>query len=386
MNYLNHDEQDLLNRKALITAKEIENQPQIWKKLAEVLASRQDELAAFMNKVLAIKGLRIVFTGAGSSAFIGEAMSMMLAGEYKLACETVHSTDAVATPEECFFDVPTLLISCARSGDSPESCGAINAASREVKDLYNLVLCCNKDSSLANMDLDPEKSLVINIPQEACDQGFAMTCSVSCMCLSTWALFSGDKMAERIAQIGALADDVAAQMPAIQAKAAEVAKFDYSRIIYLGFGVLRGLAREGAIKSQELTNGTVVALYDTPTGFRHGPKTVLNDEALVVVMASPLERASLYDKDMIHELCTEKNPHVAVVAGDYTEYALDEAQYVYRYAEPACFAKSEISAYIHSLMFLQVLSFEKSYALNMTTDNPCPGGEVNRVVQGVTVH
>lgn len=386
MMYLNHDEQDLINRKAIDTAMEIQNQPKIWRKMAAMLASRQEELSAWMDEVLSIPGIRVIFTGAGSSAFIGESMMLMLAQERRLQYESVHSTEAVATPELMFEDVPTLLVSYARSGDSPESCAAIEAAAREVKELYNLVICCNKNSSLATMELDPKMSKVINIPQEACDQGFAMTCSVSCMSLATWILFSGKDMSNRIAYIEDLACDIEKQMPAYQAKAAEAAAFQYERIIYLGFGALRGLSREGAVKSQELTNGAVVALYDTPTGFRHGPKTVINEKALVVLMASPLKRASLYDKDMLHELCKDGAAKVAVVAGPAADYSLEEAHFAYRYEEPAAYAGSQMSAYIHSLMFLQILSFEKSYDMNMTTDNPCPGGEVNRVVQGVTVH
>lgn len=51
---LNHDWKDLENRKALITAQEIQNQPKVWMKLACVLENRKQELGTFMNKVLGI--------------------------------------------------------------------------------------------------------------------------------------------------------------------------------------------------------------------------------------------------------------------------------------------------------------------------------------------
>lgn len=384
---LNHDRDDLAGRKALITAKEIQNQPEVWKKLAQTLRQRQGELREFMDRVMAVKGLRVIFTGAGSSAFIGESMSMMLMQELGIRSETHHTTDIVATPEAIFCDVPTLLVSFSRSGSSPESCAAILGAQKYVKELYNLVLVCNNDSALARLPLESSMSKVVNIPQEACDQGFAMTCSVSCMALATWCLFSGSQMDSRIAYLDTLADRAAAQMPAMQEKAAEIAAWDYRRIVYLGFGALRGLAREGAIKSQELTNGYVCAAYDTPTGFRHGPKTVLNDETLTVMMTSPLALAGLYDYDMIRELTSQKaGNRVAVVTDAAKGYDLSAADYVFAYETPDDFAGSEINAYIFSLLFLQILSFEKSYALGMTTDNPCPNGEVNRVVQGIIIH
>lgn len=387
MSVLNHDEQDLRQRKALITAREIENQPVIWRKLAGVLTDNKSRFRAYIEKVMRVPNLRIIFTGAGSSAFIGESMSMLLMRELGIRSECQHTTDVVATPEEIFYDVPTLLVSYSRSGSSPESCAAIETAKRYVSELYNLVLVCNADSPLARIAQDGEKDLVVNIPQEASDQGFAMTCSVSCMALATWVLFSGKEMDRRIAYISTLADSVTAQMGVWQEQARQIAQWDYTRIVYLGFGALRGLAREGAVKSQELTNGYTVATYDTPTGFRHGPKTMINDETLIVMMATPLPFAGLYDYDMIRELSTQKEKNrVTVVVDEKVDWDLSDASYVVRYRTPGEYAGAEINAYMYCLMFLQILSFERSYALGITTDNPCPKGEVNRVVQGVIIH
>jgi tagatose-6-phosphate ketose/aldose isomerase len=114
---------------------------------------------------------------------------------------------------------------------------------------------------------------------------------------------------------------------------------------------------------------------------------VLNDETLTVVMTSPLANAGLYDMDMINELTSQKvKNRVAVVADEKRGYDLSAADYVCSYHTPGVYERLEIDAYIYSLMFLQLLSFEKSYDLHMTTDNPCPGGEVNRVVQGIIIH
>ena len=384
---LNHDWKDLESRKALVTAREIQNQPEVWVKLADVLKSRRQELRTFMDKVLAIPGLRVIFTGAGSSAFVGESLMMLLGQEMGLRSETHHTTDIVATPDAIFADVPTLLVSYSRSGSSPESCAAIQIAQKHVKELYNLVLVCNSDSALARLPMDPEMTKIVNIPQEACDQGFAMTCSVSCMSLATWILFSGDRMEERIQSLKELAASVEEQLPAIQQVAAKAAAWDYRRIVYLGFGALRGLAREGAVKSQELTNGFVCATYDTPTGFRHGPKTVLNDETLTVLMTSPIAHAVPYDYDMIRELATQKvKNRLAVVTEENSRHDLTGVDYVCKYHMPAAFAGTEMGAYIFDLLFLQILSFEKSWDLKITTDNPCPNGEVNRVVQGIIIH
>ena len=38
------------------------------------------------------------------------------------------------------------------------------------------------------------------------------------------------------------------------------------------------------------------------------------------------------------------------------------------------------------IVYCQTLAFYKALQLGVTPDNPCPGGEVNRVVQGVTIY
>ena len=54
-----------------------------------------------------------------------------------------------------------------------------------------------------------------------------------------------------------------------------------SRVVYLGSDVLKGVAQESALKVLELTAGKVVALHDSPMGFRHGPKSVTDDDTVI---------------------------------------------------------------------------------------------------------
>jgi tagatose-6-phosphate ketose/aldose isomerase len=264
--------------------------------------------------------------------------------------------------------------------------GAIECASKLVPELYNLVLVCNRNSQLALMDQTDGKTMIVNIPQEASDMGFAMTCSVSCMMMASWYLFGDRDRAERLSYLRRLADAVEQAIPAISAQTKSIVTFDYDRIVYLGFGGLRGLAHEGSIKSQELTSGRVVASYDTPTGFRHGPKTVIEPRTLTVHLISPIPLAQLYDVDLLNEIMREQegNMAVAVVPNGMLEGVVADWRLAYNI--PAGYETSELSSYLYGLLFLQMLSFEKSLKLGLTPDTPCPDGGVNRVVQGVTLH
>ena len=149
------------DRGAIFTATEISQQPDTWRKVADYMLSKKAEITKFMDEVMSIKDLRIIFSGAGSSAFIGEAMMFLLANELGIRTEAVHSTDIVSAPESTLFDVPTLLISYGRSGESPESKAAISFASKRIKNLYNIVIVCNSNSTLADMGRRMEKSMVL---------------------------------------------------------------------------------------------------------------------------------------------------------------------------------------------------------------------------------
>jgi tagatose-6-phosphate ketose/aldose isomerase len=158
---------------------------------------------------------------------------------------------------------------------------------------------------------------------------------------------------------------------------------DYSRIVYLGSGALKGLARESALKVLELTAGRVVALSDSALGFRHGPKAVLDKRTLVVVYLSNDPYTRQYDQDIVAELRHSLPPGnlVTIVARDadlppggetWQLSGLDDV-------DDAVLA-------LPAALCAQLIGLEFSLALGCTSDNPFPSGEVNRVVQGVTLH
>jgi tagatose-6-phosphate ketose/aldose isomerase len=149
--------------------------------------------------------------------------------------------------------------------------------------------------------------------------------------------------------------------------------------VYLGSGPFLGLAREAALKLLELTDGGLVTMFDSTLGFRHGPKTFVTGETLVVVFVSndPLTRA--YDRDMIEELRADgvAGAVIAVSAqgeiGDTVpvgglERAAD-GDLLFPYIVPA-----------------QLFALHASLARGLTPDTPNKAGTVSRVVAGVRIH
>src|SRR6185436_8805205 len=144
MNYLQYEEGWLEKAGAIWTAREIAQQPATLARTRSVLDSRAAEVAAFLAPLLARRDLRIILTGAGSSSFIGESLAPVLMKHLNRRVEAVPTTDLLSGPAQYFqADVPTLLVSFGRSGNSPESVAVVELAQRLLRDCHQLIVTCN---------------------------------------------------------------------------------------------------------------------------------------------------------------------------------------------------------------------------------------------------
>ncbi|MGL5714564.1 MAG: SIS domain-containing protein, partial [Paraclostridium sp.] len=327
-------------------------------------------------------------TGAGTSAFAGETCEPYLTNLLNKRVEAIATTDLVGNPRNYFIkDVPTLLVSFARSGNSPESVHAVELANKLVDDLYQVVITCNQNGKLAKNTQEDEKSLLLLMPPQTNDLGFAMTSSFTTMVLSCMGVFNIDNIENFVGDTEKLAQSVERFIEENTEKVSQLVKEEFERIIYLGSGTSKGIARESALKVLELTAGIVNANYDTPLGFRHGPKSVINNETITIVYISNDDYTRLYDLDLAKEMLHHKKEDKVVLVGcNIDEVLKNQADYVFELENLECSVKNEVVLPLQQIIFGQMLSFLKSENLGITPDNPCPTGEVNRVVQGVILH
>jgi len=355
------------------TAREIAHQPAVWD---EALASPAvPGIQAWVAQVLADPQVRVVFTGAGTSAYIGDSLAPAVSRQWTRTAESVPTTDLVAAPRAAFAaQGPTLLVSFARSGNSPESVAAVDLADAVLRDCRHLVITCNPEGALAAAAARRPNARVLVLPDATNDRSFAMTSSFTTMLL----------MAARV--FGVLAHaPVRAGADAIRrgdGVARRLVEEGFSRIVYLGANSLHGLAREAALKMLELTDGEVVAMHESPLGFRHGPKTIVNASTLVVMFISsdPLVRA--YDLDLLRELRNDgRARRVFAIGGQPGDLEAGADLVVDGLADEPEFASVAPFAAI-----AQLLALHRSAALGLTPDQPCRSGTVNRVVRGVVIH
>lgn len=372
----------------LNTAKEIIQQPDTWRESVKNLIKNKIEIKSFIDSFLSKKEFRIILTGAGTSAFAGEVCEPYLTSLLNKRVEAIATTDLVASPKSYFIkDIPTLLVSFARSGNSPESVHAVNLANQLVDDLYQVVITCNENGKLAKNTVNDEKSLLLLMPPQTNDLGFAMTSSFTTMVLNAMAVFNIDNIENFSSDVDKLSNSVNDFIENNIERVTSLVNEDFERIVYLGSSTSKGIARESALKVLELTAGKVNASYDTPLGFRHGPKSVVDDETVSVIYISNDEYTRQYDLDLAKEmLAHKKNDKVVIVGDNIEEDILNKADYVFNVENINYTVENEVLLPLQQIIFGQMLSFLKSVNLGITPDNPCPTGEVNRVVQGVILH
>ena len=372
---------------SVFTLTEIHQQPSTWKKTCAQIAACKEELQAFLDQVLGAEDFDIVLTGAGTSEFIGNSLYQALNGRYGYKVKSYATTDIVPSPEDFLSRTkPTILVSFGRSGNSPESIGAVEAAEVVCQNLYHLFVTCNHEGSLSKMAEGREHCFALNLTPETHDQSFAMTSSFSNMYMAAYLAFNLDCLEEITAQIDKVCTAGTGFLEEKFALAQQIVDgFDFNRIVYLGNVALKGVSQESALKMLELTAGQVAAMYDSPLGFRHGPKSIIDDRTLTVVYLSDDEYRRKYELDLIKEMSPQrKQNRIAAVMNTPCEEAKKLADYTVEFGvgQPL----ENVLLGFDYILFAQTLAVLKSLSLGITPDNPCPTGEVNRVVKGVTLY
>jgi tagatose-6-phosphate ketose/aldose isomerase len=361
------------------TAAEIRQQPEIWRLVAAESAQRRDEIDGFLRPLLSDRWARIILSGAGTSAFAGQVLAPALTGRLRRRVDAVATTDIVASPREILGeDVPTLLVSLARSGDSPESTATTALANDLLSTVGHLVITCNSHGQLAKAHAERDDSLVLLMPAAANDRGFAMTSSFTSMLLAAQLALDPDGPGGgNVDRLGAAAGRLLAERTG---QLAGLAARRYRRVVYLGSGALAGLAREAALKLLELTAGQIVSYWDSSLGFRHGPKAILEQGTLGVVFVSTDPYSRRYDEDIADELRRALgDEHVVEVSAHQS--AGRPAWYVGDLGRVP-----DSLAVLPYAVIAQQLALLASVELGLTPDNPFPSGELSRVVRGVQIH
>jgi len=266
------------------TLREILQQPTTWLGTADLLS--QPQLREQLQAALVPRPSHIVLTGSGSSMYIGECLAPSLQLGLGIPAQAIAAGSLLTHWRSVLPPGAGLLISLARSGDSPESCGVVDRLLADAPDYRHLVITCNASGKLATRYRNDPRVTVLVLDERTNDRSLVMTSSFTNLLLAGFGLVEREG-GDAIAPVERLARNVRQVFDEQADALAAIAGSEFSNVVYLGSGGALGAAHECALKMLEMTGGAVVTVAETYLGLRHGPMSSLDDKTLVVGFLSP---------------------------------------------------------------------------------------------------
>jgi tagatose-6-phosphate ketose/aldose isomerase len=369
------------------TVVEIAQQPAAWRRTLAVLRARRAETAAFLAAAGGGEPPALMLAGAGSSEYAGRSVEAALRRTLKSDVSTVPTTHLVTHAETVFHPGRNyVLVSLARSGNSPESMASYRRVREQFPRVRHLVITCNRDGELARAAAADSGALCLLLPEETNDASLVMTSSFSSLALAGLSLGFLDSPAQFDVLVDTAASGAARVIGACGDTLEELAGLPFTRACYLGSHALFAVMQEARLKIQEMTAGRIVSIYDSFLGLRHGPQVFVNGECVVIASLSSSPAVRRYELDLLRELrdkkqgmgtlviCGKADAEVRAAGGTVIELFPD--------GEPLpddCRVLTDIVA-------CQILATFTSIRCGLSPDNPSPDGIINRVVRGVTIY
>jgi len=363
------------------TLREILQQPATWLETGRQLAA----LSAVLRET--VSGVRtMVLTGSGSSEYAAECVRLPLQSELSIPVQTIgggvlltHGGKAIA-PER-----PGLMVSFARSGDSPESVGAVSLLLETEPAIRHLVLTCNKDGRLATTWPNDPRVRVVVLDERTNDRSLVMTSSFTNMVLA--AAFLG--MLEAPEKFIALARGLSLKADELLRDHVDalgaLAVRDFQRVVYLASGARFGAARESALKMLEMTSGRIWATCETYLGLRHGPMSAVHADTLIVCCLSSDRLVRAYECDLIRELNRKGLGLGKVIFGENIPPDLAQGEDVVIDLNGLA-ELGEENMPVLDVIVGQLLAFFRCRKEGLQPDSPSSDGVINRVVQEFKLH
>lgn len=385
MKYLNIDTKDLELKGGYYTAKEISSQPEMWLQTYRRVNEEKKEIQEFLEKIIEKRNPCVILTGAGTSAFIGEVLAGTVQKQLKRSAKSIPTTDIITHPGDYFIrSKPTLLVSFARSGDSPESLATVKLAEDHCDELYQLIITCNKNGELA-VKSPSDHTYVFILPEETNDRSLAMTSSFSSMLLAGLLILNIEDIEHMLPAVEKLCHCGHVLLKENLLQLRSMAGLDFQRAVFLGSGPLLGIAHESHLKVQELSDGQVICKYDSFLGFRHGPRAVVDKSTLITYLLSNNPYVRQYELDLIKAIGESPTGAKSIGVGSNLDNQGVDFDFTVKF--PECMA--DVPEEYYSVIYIlpaQIIGFYKSLDLGLEPDSPSKGGSISRVVQGVTIY
>jgi tagatose-6-phosphate ketose/aldose isomerase len=363
------------------TLREICQQPASWILTSEQMVRSSATLARCMNGITSL-----VLTGSGSSEYAGDCVRSVLQNELGIITQVISGGTLLTDRQNALPPLkPALTVSLARSGDSPESVGALALLLDLEPEMRHLVLTCNKDGGLSTNFNDDPRVMVIALDDVTNDRSLVMTSSFTNLVLAARFLSLLNAPVKYRTLCLKLSQIAGRLIEAHFGTLARVGRSGFRRAVFLGSGSCFGAARESALKMLEMTAGRVSTVYETYLGFRHGPMSFAHDDTLIVCFLSSDPTLRAYESDLLHELDQKELGLSKLIVGENIPDGLIRQNDVVIEC-PGLAEMGDKNAPIINVIAGQLLAFFRCLEEGLHPDSPSENGVINRVVQSFTLH
>src|SRR6266566_2037462 len=363
------------------TLREICQQPATWMQTCALMLSCSPILKESLDGIASL-----ILTGSGSSEYAGDCVRLALQNELRVTTQAIGGGILLTDGSKALpVGRPGLMVSLARSGDSPESGGALSRLLALEPKIRHLVLTCNEAGNLAKTYQDHSRVHVITMEEGTNDQSLVMTSSFTNLVLAARFLGLVEQpetyraICERLSILGGQLLNTHFDT------LSRVAGARFQRAVFLGSGSRFGAAREAALKMLEMTAGRVTTLCETYLGLRHGPMSYVDKDTLVVCFLSSDPTIRAYETDLLHELDQKELGLLKLIIGeDVPKGVLRPNDVVIE-----CRGLREVgdqNAPVIDVVVGQLLGFFRCLNEGLRPDSPSEDGIINRVVQSFTLH
>src|SRR5215472_3182201 len=363
------------------TIREICQQPWTWLRTCERMLVSREGLEEDLRGIHAL-----ALTGSGSSEYAAECVRFPLQNALSISTESISGGALLMYGGKALPPGrPGLLVSVARSGDSPESSGVVELLLGTEPQIRHIVVTCNEKGRLARAWHETKSVRVVTLPGETLDKSLVMTSSFTNLLLAVrfLGMLGGANeyrtLCEKLSHIAS--ELIRSKFDAL----ARIAAADFRRAVFLGSGSRFAASREAALKMLELTAGRVTTVCETYLGFRHGPMSYVQDDTLIVCNLSSDRTIRAYELDLLRELDRKRLGLLKVIVGEnIPESAVRNGDEVIE-----CPGLSELGEdddlAIH-VVVAQLLAFFRCLEEGLLPDSPSQEGIINRVVEKFPLH
>jgi glucosamine--fructose-6-phosphate aminotransferase (isomerizing) len=320
------------------TYREIKTQTEAWAQAIEVTRNLPVPQAEHYQQV--------IFTGCGSTYYLSLAAASLYQELTGCPARAVPASELLLNPQTVLTDQKTLLLAVSRSGSTSETLKAVETFKAGKRG--EVVVISTYDEALSRL---ADVNIVMSKGQE---ESVAQTRSFACMYVAATAFCA--RMAGRPDLLDAmqkLPEVGSSLIDTYEAPAKEIgSNLDYDRFYFLGSGTRYGLACEVNLKMKEMT-----LTHSEPfhfLEFRHGPMSMVNEQAVVVGMLS--------DANRIHE--AKVLSEMKSLGGRVLRLGETEADVEFRSGIP-----EEVRGVLY-LPVLQLMAFYRSVAKGLNPDRP----------------